>query len=224
MGAVLDLIKEYNYRIGNCEIIRYDPRRTDVFPPPYLSQLYFLARDSSRRPSKDNLGILPNLFCGMMNLNHDAITGYLAYRTCLLIPVVHTSESEWEPVGLGFPSTTTGTLQTEKSAFIGFAFFKKWWGKPEVLILTILGLAYFFKEFDLTALHGTRYADNSASGHLIRQVGFRDLPPMPRYLLNREGKLTSAIHSTLLIEDFERAALPLLEGIVGNGQRQGQQQ
>jgi len=206
MGEVLDLLKSEGYRWGDCQVLRYDPKRPDVFPPPYISQLYFLSQQSGRRSS---LGVLPELFCGMTDISHDTIVAYLTGRP-LLILAQWESPSIFHPLGYAFPVTTAG-VEDQKMAFIGYTFFRSAWGKPEVLTLTLLGLAYFFKEFGLLAVHGSRYATNDKSAHLIKQVGFRDVGRVPRYMLDRQGKLVDMIVSSLLIEDFERVALSLLE-------------
>jgi RimJ/RimL family protein N-acetyltransferase len=207
MGEVLDLLKEEGYKVGNLQVLRYDPKRIDVFPPPYLSKLYFLAQNSGRRSKQ---GIIPELFCGMMDISHDTIIAYLTNRP-LIVLVEWDSPSSFHPLGFAFPSTTAGAGD-QKMAFLAYGFFMDAWGKPSVLTLTLLGLAYFFREFGLLAIHGSRYADNARSARLIRQVGFHDVGQVPRYML-KNGKLVDMIVSSLLVEEFEQVALPLLESI-----------
>ena len=206
MGEVLDLLKSENYRLGPYQVIRYDPKRIDVFPEGYLTQLYQLAKNSGRWSS---LGILPNFFCGMLDLNHDAITSYLAGRH-LAILVEWDSPSTFYPLGFAFPSTSAGVGE-QKMAFLAYGFFMPAWGKPAVLTLTLLGLAYFFKELGLIAIHGSRYATNDRSARLIRQIGFKDVGRVPRYMLDKDKKLVDMIVSSLLVEDYEQISLPLLE-------------
>jgi RimJ/RimL family protein N-acetyltransferase len=212
MGALLDAIKEEGYRWGNLQILRYDPKRVDVFPPPFLSRLYFLAQKSGRRSSN---GILSELFCGMVDVSHDTIVAYLTNRP-LIVLVEWDSPSSFHPLGFAFPSTSAG-IGDQKMAFLAYGFFMDAWGKPAILTLTILGLAYFFKELGLIAVHGSRYADNDRTARLIKQVGFQDVGQVPLYML-KNGKLVDMIVSSLLIKEFEERALTLLEGIVGDGQ------
>jgi RimJ/RimL family protein N-acetyltransferase len=207
MGEVLDLLKSENYRLGTLQIIRYDPKRIDVFPEGYLTRLYQLAKNSGRRSP---LGILPEFFCGMTNLDHDTITAYLSTKPLIILAEWETPDS-FHPLGFAFPSVNIG-VGDQKAAFLAYGFFLTAWGKPSVLTLTLLGLSYFFREFGLLAIHGSRYADNARSARLIRQVGFRDVGQVPRYML-KDGKLTDMIVSSLLVEDFEKVALPLLESI-----------
>jgi hypothetical protein len=214
MGEVLDAIKSEDYKLGDLQILRYDSKRPDVFPEGYLTKLYQLAKKSSRRSP---LGILPSLFCGMTNLDHDSVTFYLATRPALLILAQWTSPSTFVPAGFAFPTTSAG-IGEEKMIFAGFGYFINFWGRPEVLTLTILCLAYFLREFGLLAIHGSRYASNDKSARLMGQVGFRDVGRIPRYML-RDGKLVDMIASSLLVEDFEEKAFTLLEGIVGDDEK-----
>lgn len=212
MGEILDLLKSEGYKFGDLQVLRYDPKRPDVFPPPFLSKLYTLAQNSGRR---SKLGILPQIFCGMQDISHDTIVAYLTNRP-LVILVRWLSPAQFDPLGFAF--TCSISMGSEKQAILGYGFFLPAWGKPEVLPLTILGLAYFFRELGLLALHGTRYASNEKSARLIKQVGFKDVGRVPRWMLDREGKLTDMIVSSLMVEDFEEIALTLLEGIAKNGQ------
>jgi hypothetical protein len=156
----------------------------------------------------------------MQNLDHDSITTYLSSRAGLLILVRWTSPSTFVPIGFAFPSTLIGTMSKsgEKAIFGAYGFFSPWWGKPDILVLTILGLAYFYREFGLIAVHGLRYADNDRTARLMAQVGFRDDGTIPRYMCDQRGKLVDAVVSTLEVEEFEPRALKLLEGIVGDGE------
>lgn len=33
MGEILDLLKSEGYKFGDLQVLRYDPKRPDVFPP-----------------------------------------------------------------------------------------------------------------------------------------------------------------------------------------------
>ncbi len=215
MGEVLDLLKAEGYKWNDLQVLRYDPKRPDLFPPPYLSKLYFLAKNSGRRSS---LGILPNLYCGMQNLDHDSICAYLTNRP-LIILAQWTSPTEFTPLGLAFVCTYGG-IAGQMQAMVGYGYFLPAWGKPSVLPLFLLGLAYLFNEVNpqsgLLAIHGSRYSSNDRTARLIKQAGFVDDGRVPRWMI-QNGKLVDMIVSTLLVERFEERALTLLEGMV-NGE------
>ena len=91
----------------------------------------------------------------------------------------------------------------ERSGFFGYGYFRSIWGRPEAEILGMLGLAYVFMEFDISAIHGLRLPFNSLTAKFTRKFGFVDDGTIPKYMLYN-GKLIGAIASTLLIENFER--------------------
>src|SRR5271166_5906457 len=141
MGEVLDVLKSEGYKLGDLQILRYDPKRLDVFPPPYISKLYFLAQNSGRRSQN---GILGQLLCGMMDISHDTIVNYLSTRAPLIIFAKWDSPSSFHPLGFAFPAQTGG-IGDQKMAFLAYGFFMDAWGKPELLTLFTLGLGYFFR-------------------------------------------------------------------------------
>ena len=211
--SVLLALKEDGYRIGNCQVVLYDRKRVDVFPAVICPSYATLQRI---RPSQSKLGILPNLFCGMQDLSHDAITTYLANRPVLVLGI-WTSAEEFLECGMAFPSTlpvTGNPTGPERSMFAGYGFFRLW-GQPEAEILGMVGLAYFFNEFQVTAIHGLRYRENGLTARFVGQFGFKDNGFIPRYMM-QDGKLVGAVCSTLLIEDFEnyvgRKLLELYKG------------
>jgi hypothetical protein len=85
----LQLVRDSCYRWGSCQAILYDRAREELFPQPYLAELYQRARASGRA----KLGILEPLFCGQRDLSLDAITSYLAS-----VPLVVLGEwRDWNP-------------------------------------------------------------------------------------------------------------------------------
>lgn len=220
--SILNVLREDNYRVGNCQVILYDRKRIDVFPEGYISQLYQLCKLSGHH---NKLGILPNLFCGLPDLSHDPITCYLANRP-ILVPVIWTDPDRFLSAGLAFPTTVPvlGTRSGQhRSVFMGYGLFRGVWGKPEAEILGMLGLAYFFLEYDTTAIHGLRYADNALTARFTHQFGFKDNGSIPRYLL-RDGELVTGVSSTLLIEDFEQYVEKKLVELFQHGELDGRRQ
>jgi len=212
VGAILDLIHEHNYRVGPCEVLRYDRARPLIFPKGYLTRLYDLAKASSRRSP---LGCLPDAFCNMQDLSHDAVTAYLATRNPLLVFAVWTSPSKWVEAGFAYFSL----LKQDGPVRFGFgaySMFGDWWGKPEITLLATLGLAYFFREYGLSAIYGERYATNDRTARFMRQFGFRDAGTLSRYFV-RDGQPVANTVSECLVEDFERAAEQVLTKLVGEG-------
>lgn len=219
--SILNVLKEDCYRINDCQILLYDRTRVDVFPEGYLSKLYKLAQLSGRR---SQFGILPNLFCGMPDLSHDAITTYLASRP-IIVPVIWSGETFLE-AGFGFPTTVPmlgNRTGPDRAAFMGYGLFKGVWGLPEATILGMLGLTYFFLEFDLGAIHGLRYAENALTARFTHQFGFKDNGFIPRYML-RDGRLVGAVSSTLLVEHFESYVEHKLVELWKSGELDGRRQ
>jgi hypothetical protein len=197
---LLDVFKLDGYRIGNCQVLLYDRQRPDVFPPPYLTKLYNLCKASSRRAP---MGILPNLFCGMEDLSHDAITMYLAGLPVVIL-AVWSDENTFTEAGFAFPVNLRGK-SPERMAFAAYGFFQKYWGTAESKILMLLGLAFFFQEFQLSCLHGIRYKENYLTAQFTRQFGFHETGRPPRYMM-QDGKLVTGVVSSLLREEFELVA------------------
>lgn len=198
--SILNVFKEDGYRIGACQVLFYDRKRTDVFPQPYLTKLYNKCRASSRRSS---LGTLPNLFCGMEDLSHDALTSYLAGLPIILL-VVWTSENTFKEAGFAFPVNLRGK-SPERMAFMAYGYFREFWGTPEAELLMLLGLAFTFQEFQLNAIHGIRYESNLLTAKFMSQFGFCEVGRIPRYMM-KDGKLVAAVISSLLREEFEAVA------------------
>lgn len=211
MGAILDLFKDENYTFSDCQIVRYDRTRTEMFPEGYLTLLYQKTR-AGRHPDRKGVGSLQEAFCGMIDLSHDNVTAYLSTRNPLLILGVWV-KSEFRPAGYAFFPALKGERST-RFAFGAYTFFKEWWGTPQITILSMLGLAYFFREFGLHALIGERYATNDRTARFMRQFGFHDCGILQRYLI-RDNRLVAGVLSECLSEDFERAAELILAKATG---------
>jgi len=197
MSVALEGLQEDGYRIGDLQALRYD-RNVQPFFDGYLGKLYNLCAASKRRSGD---GILTALFGGNPPSNFDAIVGYLAQRPVVVL-------GEWKDgtfveAGFCFPIITCGTSDTERSMFAGYGFFKPYWGTPELPVLAMLGLSYLFQEFDLKAIHGTRYRDNVLTWNFTKQFGFKEIGEIPHYQL-RNGKLVSGVVTSLDRGDFER--------------------
>jgi hypothetical protein len=207
MGAILDLIHDQQYKFGNCQVLRYDRHNETLFPSPFLTKLYRLTCASGRR-SKSGKGALVQAFCNSTDLSHDNVTAYLFTRNPLLILSVWTSPTTWEPAGYAYFPVMKGEGAT-RFAFGAFTFFADWWGKPEITILSVLGLGLFFRDYKLRAIIGERYASNAIAGRFLQQFGFRDIGTFSRYLV-RDGKLVPGTLSECLPEDFEACAERIL--------------
>jgi RimJ/RimL family protein N-acetyltransferase len=218
MSAILDLIKDQGYKLDRFAVLKYDQSRPDVFPLPYLTKLYELTAQSGRHSP---LGSLPDLFCGLSDLSHDWITAYLSTKNPLLILGEWVTPNEFTPWGYAFITTSIGhaSAPKEKGIIAGYGFFSPFWGRPELELLSVLGLAYFFREFGLLAIHGSRYATNDRTARLMSRVGFHDDGLIPRWMLD-QGKLVGMIPSTLLVEDFERVAEKFLNDWVEHNLRE----
>jgi hypothetical protein len=217
----LQNIHDLAYRWGDCQAILYDPVREDIFPPPYLTHLYNLCRQSGRA----KLGILEPLFCGMRDLSHNAITAYLHTLKLVVLGEWREVYKDYEdggifspmvtvfhPLGFCFLSTEVARGATTASAFGAYAFFQEAWRTDQQMVLTMCGLAYLFQENGLSSLHGIRYADNKLTARWMQKFGFRDVGTLNHQLFQPSlGELVAGTVSTLAREDFETRLSAALE-------------
>ena len=190
---VLQALKDDDYRMGDLQCVRYDKSRDDLFPGGYLGKIYSLCVDSK---------ILTATFGENPASNYDSIVAYLAQRPVLLI-LGRWEGEKFVELGFAFNTVSMGTANTERSLIAGYSFFKKAWGSKDQQIVTMLGLAYFFKEFNLCAIIGNRFPDNILTAKFMARFGFKDCGEIPRFQL-RGTKLVSMVVSALLREDFEK--------------------
>jgi hypothetical protein len=196
---VLLALKEDGYRLGDLAAIRYDKSRTDLFPDDYLGHLYNRCRESKRRSGD---GILTATFGGNPASDFNSIVTYLATRAFLLI-LGRWEGDKFHELGFAFPTVTLGTNSTEKAMISGYGFYREAWGTEDQKIVTMLGLAYIFKEFDLRAIIGNRYTDNTLTAKFMGRFGFKDCGEIPCFQL-RGTKLVPLVVSALMREDFEQ--------------------
>jgi RimJ/RimL family protein N-acetyltransferase len=214
MPDVLAALKADNYRMGSCRIIEYDPQRVDVFGPHFLYDNLYRQCLESRPGSK--WGILPDACCGMRNLLADAICAYWSTRKIVVCAVDDPTEPcGFKTAGMGyatiFVGSQPGTPDPCERAMVGaYVFFKPFWGTPEIRVLSMLGLAYFFTTYNLTAIHGQRYSTNALTARFMSQFGFRDTGLLPRFLGHVDGTIRDCALSTLLREDFVKYVMEQL--------------
>lgn len=195
---VLAALQEDKYQYGDLQCLRYDKSNTELWPDEFLAHLYHRCRESKRRSGN---GILDALFGGNPASDFNSIITYLAQRPVLLI-LGKWVDGKFHELGFAFPTVSVGTQSTEKSIIAGYGFFRSAWGTEDQKILTILGLAYFFKEFDLRAIIGNRYPENVLTAKFMENFGFKDCGTIPRFQL-QGSKLAPMVVSALLREDFE---------------------
>lgn len=190
-------LKAQEYRIGNCQAIRYDRERADLFYEGWLAHLYERFLESGRR---DPHSWITALFGGNPPSHFDAILPFLASRPLIILGIW--KEQTFEPAGICFPLLFCGSQHTELAAFCGFGFFRQYYGTDEIHTLSILGLAHLYGELNLVAIHGTRFPDNTLAARFMEQFGFRDIGELPHYQL-RGVKLVPTIISTCSRAKFE---------------------
>lgn len=191
MSIAFEGLKEDKYRIGDLQAIRYN-RTQPPFYDEWLVSFYDQCRESQ---------ILDRVFGGNPPSTFESIVSYLASKP--LIVMGEWTEEGFKEAGFAFLILPCGTPQTELSAFCGFGFLKHVWGQPELPVLAMLGLTHLFQEFNLKAIHGTRYPENVLAARFMSQFGMRDIGTIPDYQL-RDGKLVPAVVSTLSRSDFEK--------------------
>jgi RimJ/RimL family protein N-acetyltransferase len=194
----LNALKEDSYRMGNLQAVRYNRHNTEMFHEGFLGELYFLAKASRRRTGP---GILDTLFGGNPESSFDSIVSYLANRPLVIIG--EWKEEGFVPAGFGFVVVFCGAEQAERAAFCGYGLFKDYWGKEEGRILLMLGMAMIFNEFNLKAVHGTRFEDNLLTAKFTSQFGFEEVGRIPDYQL-KDGKLVPAVVTSLSRARFEK--------------------
>jgi len=192
---VLAALQEDKYRFGDLQCVRY---AKSEFPDDYLGVLYNRCRESKRRSGN---GILDALFGGNPASDFPSIVTYLASRPALLI-LGKWIDGKFRELGFAFNTISVGGQNTEKSIIAGYGFFREAWGTEDQKIVTMLGLAYFFKEFDLRAIIGNRYRENVLTAKFMEKFGFKDCGEVPRFQL-QGTKLVPMLISALLREDFE---------------------
>lgn len=199
---VLAALQEDAYKWGDLQVLRYV--KTE-FPDDFLAHLYHRCRESKRRSGD---GILTQLFGGNPASDFNSIVTYLAQRPVLLILGKWVDEKFVE-LGFAFSTVSMGGPNTEHSLIVGYGFFREAWSTDDQAILTMLGLAYFFKEFDLRAIIGNRYPDNILTAKFMARFGFNDCGQIPCFQL-RGTKLVPMVVSALLRADFEEVVSEFL--------------
>ena len=196
MGIALDGLREDNYRLGDLQALRYDPNKAP-FHDGYLAQVYFQCKKS---------GILRVLFGENPPNTFDGIVSYLAARPVIGLgrwAIVEEEIRSFDLCGFAFPIVTIGNKSPELAMFAGYGFFKRVWGTEDQKILAMLGLAYLFNEFEVKAIHGTRFEDNVLTARFMEKFGFKTIGTIPNYQI-RDGVLCSAVVSSCDRDDFER--------------------
>lgn len=215
--SILDVFREDQFRLGDCQVIPYDRRKIDVFGTGYLSHLYAeMLKSNPRSP----YGILPNVFCGVVDLSMDAICAYLHTKPIALL-CIWDSSSQFTPVGFCWPTQIVST-PVANSAFCGFTMFKQIWGTPECTVLGMLGIAYLFVTHKLRTINGQRYSSNRLAARWMKMYGERVCGTIPDLLRTHKGTLESCEISSLSRADFEqfvrRQLLTLAGETITNGQ------
>jgi len=195
-SGLFKLFADEGYKFGSCSARVYD---RNLNPDDFLLQLY--------RASKPRLA---STFCGMTDLSAAAITAYLSTRNPLLLMCVDNDEltGGFEVVGYAFPTIVSGPKQGAmnpdpgRTALVGYAFFRSWWGKPEITVCMMLMGVYFFHEFNLLTLQGQSLPGNQSTRRFLRQFGTKDVGIIPKFLLYN-GTMVDSIQTCLYREDFE---------------------
>lgn len=203
MDSILEVLKEDNYRIGDCQAIGYDARDRNLknLPNDYLHHLWLKLQGDRFNRRGDGNGYLQTLMCGMTDLSYPTMISYLGTRPLIIVGVWH-DEDTFEEAGIGFP-TVISTGKNGNSCFYGYGIFPSFWGDKRSETLGMLGLALTFHALNYSVLRGLRYSTNDLTRRWSSRFGFRDLCTLDKYLL-KDGDLVSAVASELKREDFER--------------------
>ncbi len=226
----IQFLADSSFSWGSLAAIRYDRTRTDLFPEPYLVDLYLRCKQAGRG-KLGRLGLLPSLFCGMRDLSCEAIVQYLYQLPVIAvgewrerITVLMTDEAtgligsytppaKFHTLGFCFPTAapllaaqqhqSPANPHPPNAIFAGYCFFDEAWRTPQQTVLMYLGLGYLFHEFRLAAIHGVRYSDNHLTARFTRKFGFEDRGQLDYYLYRHDtGLLGPAMIATLTRETF----------------------
>lgn len=211
---VLGALNADHYTLTGCSILPYDCRDSSTFGRHLLPQLYDLCLAS--RPNHPS-GILPETFCGMLNLSADAICSYLATRPLLLLTAQHIPNREDVSdryrlldgpfiAGFSFITAFIGTPVAgapnlppsgpqpigPRSAVGACCFFRPYWGAQSAKTLLMLTLAYWFNTYHLSSIHAQRYTRNHLIASFLAPFGFKDTGTVPEFLADRDGSEPSS--------------------------------
>src|SRR5208282_331893 len=196
MSDLFKIFADDRYRFGSCSIRLYDPNSA---PDDFLIQLYRAAKPR-----------IHSTFCGMTDTSAAAITAYLSTRSPLLLMCVDNDQLAGGYEIIGFAYTTLivgpkiGTVNPDpgRSALFGYAYFRPWYGKPEITVTMMLAGIYLFHELGLVTLQGQSLPSNQLTRRFLRQFGTRDVGILPKFLLYN-GQLVDSHLSCLFRADFE---------------------
>lgn len=199
MSEIFQLFADEGYRFGSCFVRVYDRRDTSTFPDDFL---YLLYRSAKPR--------IHSTFCGMADTSASTIVAYLASRRPLLLMCVDepTSKMGFDVIGFSFLTIIAGPPMGAidpdpgRSALLGYAFFRPWWGKPEITVTMMLAGIYFFHQFGLLTLQGQSYLQNQLTRKFLAQFGTETIGLIPKFLFDGK-RMTDSVQSCLYREDFE---------------------
>lgn len=202
MSEIFELFAQENFRFGHCFVRVYDKRQTDIFPDDFLFLLWRAAKPR-----------LASTFCGMADLSASTICAYLNTRRPLLLMCVDdpARPSGFDVIGFSFLTIISGppmgALDPDpgRSAFLGYTFFKPWWGKPEITVTAMLMGIYFFHQFNLLTLQGQSYPANQLTRKFLAQFGTETIGVIPKFLFDGKRMLDSVM-SCLYRSDLEAYA------------------
>lgn len=175
---IFQLFADDNYRFASCSVRVYD---RNLGPDDLLVQLYRASRPR-----------LSSTFCNMRDLSPASVTAYLSTRNPLLLMCVDNPDidSGSEIIGYCFPTVVAGpakgTISPDpgRTAFIGYTFFRPWWGKPEISVCMMLAGIYLFHAFGLLTLQGESLAGNQLTRRFLAKFGTKTTGIIPKFLFH----------------------------------------
>lgn len=170
---------EWQYFTERVHLIPYvDGNPSQVFPEDFLFYLYQTCKTQN---------LVDILFPGMQ-MTPARFVAYLKDRPILLglVKPQKPGDGIFEYAGFGF------LYEVENGkATVGFCFFRKWWGSPEISVLSKLCLRYWFQVTKLQIIFGTTLERNRLAIRFARNLGFRSVGRVPKFFF-KNGKLEDA--------------------------------
>lgn len=163
------------YQNDRVVVIPYvDGKPSKVFSDEFLFYLY-------SRCKEDRL--LDIVFPGMPFVTPARFVAYLKDRPVMVGMVKPT----YEVAEFGFIYEMEGVDGARKGT-VGFASFRKWWGRSEIKDISRFALRWWFKEAKFNILFGTTLWRNRVAWKFSRDLGFQSVGRVPMFF-SKDGQL-----------------------------------
>ena len=184
-------VLEYPYQTDKVVLLPYSEKHVAVFPEDFLGRLYFRLQEEHT---------LHRIFPGMQMNHMSAFVTYMSKMKGLVICCIKT-ETKPEPVGFGWLPEVDGVDGARKAA-VGFGFFRRAWGTPELRSLSRMMLWNWHHDLKIDMLFGCTLRTNALAKKIAYEMGFELVGDIPMFYV-QNGKLLDATLLALSKPKFE---------------------